>query len=196
MPHCWKSHVAAHTCILKTEEVTGDSWSTVLRIRRENVVVTEEIRLNKMEKRNCIKEKILPIYTEWTFPLLSIGPVNFRLKGRWVVVFIFIQILIQHSVTVETLITRRILRCLVWVATVCLCPIKRTKIVTIINLAYGIQTYEAELKNNCAIFMCSTHWATQATDRQVFIFAIYIYSDIKYHMHFHICTYDEGRRYI
>ena len=23
MPHCWKSHVAAH--ILKTEEVTGDS---------------------------------------------------------------------------------------------------------------------------------------------------------------------------
>ena len=25
MPHCWKSHAAAHTGILKTEEVTGDS---------------------------------------------------------------------------------------------------------------------------------------------------------------------------
>ena len=25
MPHCWKSHVAVYTCILKTEEVTGNS---------------------------------------------------------------------------------------------------------------------------------------------------------------------------
>ena len=32
MPHCWKSHVAAH--ISKTEEMTDDSLSTVLRIRR------------------------------------------------------------------------------------------------------------------------------------------------------------------
>ena len=49
MPHCWKSHVTAH--ILKTEEVTGDSLSTVLRILRENVIVTKEIKLIKMEKR-------------------------------------------------------------------------------------------------------------------------------------------------
>ena len=47
MPHCWKSHVAAH--ILKTEEVAGDSSSTVLRNLRENVIVTKEI-LIKMEK--------------------------------------------------------------------------------------------------------------------------------------------------
>ena len=48
MPHCWKSHVAAY--ILKTEEMTGDSLSTVLRIRQENVVVTKEIKLIKIEK--------------------------------------------------------------------------------------------------------------------------------------------------
>ena len=48
MPHCWKSHVAAH--ILRIEEKTGDSKSTVLRIRRENVVVTKEIKLIKTEK--------------------------------------------------------------------------------------------------------------------------------------------------
>ena len=48
MPHCWKSHVAAH--ILKTEEMTGDSCSTVLRIRRENVVVTKEIKETILQK--------------------------------------------------------------------------------------------------------------------------------------------------
>ena len=32
------------------------------------------------------------------FPLFSIEPVHFRLKGCWVVSFIFIQILIEHSV--------------------------------------------------------------------------------------------------
>ena len=38
---------------------------------------------------------------EWQFPLfiLSIGPVYFRFKGFWVVFFIFIQILIDHSVS-------------------------------------------------------------------------------------------------
>ena len=25
MPYCWKTHVAAHRCILKTEKVTGNS---------------------------------------------------------------------------------------------------------------------------------------------------------------------------
>ena len=37
----------------KTEEMTGDSRSTVLQIRRENVVVTKEIKLIKVEKRYC-----------------------------------------------------------------------------------------------------------------------------------------------
>ena len=55
MPHCWKSHVTAH--ILKTEEMTGDNWSTVLRIRRENVVVTKEIKLIKIGKRYCKRRK-------------------------------------------------------------------------------------------------------------------------------------------
>ena len=38
---------------LKTEEMTGDSLSTVLRIRRENVGVTKEINFIKIEKRYC-----------------------------------------------------------------------------------------------------------------------------------------------
>ena len=33
------------------------------------------------------------------FPLLSIGPVHFRFKGCWLVFFIFIQIIIENSVT-------------------------------------------------------------------------------------------------
>ena len=49
MQYCWKSYVAAH--ILKPEEMTGDSRSTVLRIRRENVVVTKEIKLKRYCKR-------------------------------------------------------------------------------------------------------------------------------------------------
>ena len=55
MQHCWKSHVAAH--ILKSEEMTGDSCSTVLRSRRENVVVTKEIKLIKIEIRYCKRRK-------------------------------------------------------------------------------------------------------------------------------------------
>ena len=51
MPHCWKCHVAAH--ILKAEEMTGDSLSTMLRIRRENVGVTKKIKFIKIEKRYC-----------------------------------------------------------------------------------------------------------------------------------------------
>ena len=39
---------------------------------------------------------VLPIYAKWNFPLLSIGPVHFRLNGCWVVVFI--QISIEHFV--------------------------------------------------------------------------------------------------
>ena len=63
----------------------------MLRIRRENVVVTKHIKLNKMVKRYCKKEK----------------------KDN-------------------------------------------EKIVTIINVAYGIQTYNAWLKR-CVIFTCSIH---------------------------------------
>ena len=55
MPHCWKFHVAAH--ILKTEEMAGDSLNTMLRIRRENVVVTKEIKLIEIEKRYCKRRK-------------------------------------------------------------------------------------------------------------------------------------------
>ena len=50
-------------------------------------------------------------------------------KGCLAVFFDFIQILMEHSVykqTVETLIRRCIVRRLVWVSTVCLCPTKRT----------------------------------------------------------------------
>ena len=45
--------------------------------------------------------------------------------------------------------------------------------VTIINVAYGIRTNNAELKNMCAIFTCSIHLATQATDSQLSIIAVY-----------------------
>ena len=40
-----------------------------------------------------------PIYAEWNYPLLSIGPVPFHFKGCWVVFLIFIQILIEHPVS-------------------------------------------------------------------------------------------------
>ena len=33
--------------------------------------------------------------------VLSIGPVYFSLKGCWLVLFIFIQILIEHSVNIK-----------------------------------------------------------------------------------------------
>ena len=39
MPHCRKSHVAAPT--IKTEEVACEKKSTVLRIRRENVIIID-----------------------------------------------------------------------------------------------------------------------------------------------------------
>ena len=40
---------------------------------------------------------VYPIYVEWNFPLLSIGTIHFRFNGCWVVFFIFVQILIEHS---------------------------------------------------------------------------------------------------
>ena len=45
------------------------------------------------------------------------------LKGCWIVFYIFIQISIEHSVSKQQ---RPILRCLIWVCTVFLCPTKRT----------------------------------------------------------------------
>ena len=48
---------------------------------------------------------------------------------------------------------------------------KRFPIVTIINVAYGIRTYNPE-KNNCTIFTCSTKLATHATDGQLIIIAV------------------------
>ena len=41
----------------------------------------------------------LQIYAQWNFPLSSIGPVQFRFKGCWVIFFIFIQILIERPVS-------------------------------------------------------------------------------------------------
>ena len=37
------------------------------------------------------------IYAKWNFILISIGPIHFHFKGCLVVVFIFIQILLEHS---------------------------------------------------------------------------------------------------
>ena len=71
---------------------------------------------------------LLTHLSQMEFPLLSIGQVHFRFKGCWVVFFIFIQILKRAlcKKTVEALIRRGILWHLIWVCTVCLCPIKRT----------------------------------------------------------------------
>ena len=77
MPHCWKSHVAAH--ILKTEEMTGDSYSTVLRIRRENVVVTKEIKLIKIEKRYCKRRNLIKI-KKIVFSIVTIINVAYRTR--------------------------------------------------------------------------------------------------------------------
>ena len=51
MSHCWKSHVAAN--ILKTEEIA----IVEVQIRRENIGVTKEIKLIKIEKRYCKRRK-------------------------------------------------------------------------------------------------------------------------------------------
>ena len=55
-------------------------------------------------RKTCCKETSLkwPLYAEWNFPVSSIGPVHFRLKGCCVflfVFFIFTQIFIEHSVS-------------------------------------------------------------------------------------------------
>ena len=67
------------------------------------------------------------------FLLSSIGPVHFRFKGCCVVCFIFNRMLCKQ--TVKTLIRRRVLRRLIWVGTVCLCPTKKT-----LGL-YGLSVY-------------------------------------------------------
>ena len=70
----------------------------------------------------------LTLDAEWNFPLLSIGPNHFRFNGCWVLVFIFIQIFDKafSKQTVNTLIRRRVLRCLIWVSIIYISPIKRT----------------------------------------------------------------------
>ena len=37
------------------------------------------------------------IYAQWNFILKSIGPVHFHFKGCLVIVFFFIQTLLEHS---------------------------------------------------------------------------------------------------
>ena len=89
------------------------------------------------------------IYAKWNFILISIGTVHFHFKGCLVVVFIYIQILLELS---ETLIRCCILQCLVWVSTVFLCPIKRR-----LGL-YGLASFSSQLiitiiqSSNLAIF--------------------------------------------
>ena len=77
MPHCWNSHIAAH--ILKTEEMTGDSWSIVLRIRQENVGITKEIKLIKIEKRYCKRRNLIIIKTI-VFSIVTIINVAYEIR--------------------------------------------------------------------------------------------------------------------
>ena len=113
MPHCWKAHVAAH--ILKTEEMTGDSWSAVSRIRRENVVVTKEIKLIKIEKWYCKRRKFNKNRNNSIF-----NSYNKKMSRN------------------------------------------------------GFELTTQTSKYKCAIFICSTHWATQATDSLSSIIAVKI----------------------
>ena len=48
---------SSYLTFVKTEEMTGDSWSTVLRILQESVIVTKEIKLIKIEKRYYKRRK-------------------------------------------------------------------------------------------------------------------------------------------
>ena len=42
----------------------------------------------------------VPLYgCSYLLPFLSIGPVHFRFIGYWVVFFIFVHILIEHSIS-------------------------------------------------------------------------------------------------
>ena len=83
---------------------------------------------------------------EWTFPLLSLGPV--KLLGG---IFHFSQILIEHYVSkhVETLIRCRVLLRLIWVCIVSLCPTKST----VILLAFGYSNRERSQYSKVLLFV-------------------------------------------
>ena len=70
-----------------------------------------------------------PFKPNGIFHSYQMGPVHFHFKSCWVVIFSFIQISIEHSVSkqaVETLFRCHLLWHLSWVCTVYLCPTKRT----------------------------------------------------------------------
>ena len=71
---------------------------------------------------------ILTHLSQMEFRLLSVGSVHFRFKSCWVGFFSFYSIFIRTfcKQRVENLIRRRVVRRLIWVCTVCICPIKST----------------------------------------------------------------------
>ena len=82
------------------------------------------------------------------------------LKSCWEVLFIFIQILIRAfcKQTVETLIRHRILWCLIWVCTVCLCPTKRMLgLYGLTPMKQFLTMDEAQLMKDCAQMTSNDH---------------------------------------
>ena len=78
---------------------------------------------DKRERMNTDWGKLTHICLK-TFPSLSIGQVCFSFKGCLVYFFHFYHIFDRNSCeqTVYTLTRQRIMRRLIWVCTVCLCP--------------------------------------------------------------------------
>ena len=86
-------------------------------------VVELQTSRNRIKYFNSFKPNGISHYYQ-----MANGPIHFRFKACWVFFFHFYSNFdrIFFKQTVETLIRRRVLRRMIWVSTVCLCPTKRT----------------------------------------------------------------------
>ena len=98
------------------------SWCYIYTVRR---IHHRSHPQNQSCYSHTLKSESIYYLAEWNFPLISIGPVHFHLKGCRVVYFYSNFNRTFCKQTVETLIRCRILQHLIWVFTVCLCPTKR-----------------------------------------------------------------------
>ena len=105
------------------------------KLKKSKNAVFKACRFSIFSKKNTIFK--LPNRAGiWNLPLLSIGPVHFRFKGWWVLFFVFISFVIDHSASKQWRPrSDAALRHLIWVCTVCLCPIKR------MQCLYGLKDY-------------------------------------------------------
>ena len=70
MPHCWKSHVGGHTCILKTKEKYSvtDPTNECCCHRRDQIKLNGEKILQKGENLTHLCRMDFPAVINWTSP--------------------------------------------------------------------------------------------------------------------------------